>query len=139
VAVASRPVGVDLECRRTVAAVESLSLRCFSPTEHRVLMNVPQALREETFLRLWTRKEAVLKARGDGLSGLQSIDVTGEMAVELSDDPAWRPPGTRWHVREFQQEGALAALALAAAGNEQVDVRQIVAADVAEIQGDRND
>ena len=135
VAVASRPVGVDLECRRTVAAVEALSLQFFSSTEHRVLMNVPHALREETFLRLWTRKEAVLKARGDGLSGLQSIDVTREMAVEFSGSPAWRPPGTGWRVREFQQKGALAALALAAARRESVDVRQIVAADVAEIQG----
>jgi hypothetical protein len=37
-------------------------------------------------------------------------------------------------VREFQQEGALAALALAAARHESVDVRQIAAADVADIQ-----
>jgi 4'-phosphopantetheinyl transferase len=128
VAVASRPVGVDLECPRTLDAVESISSQFFSSTEHRVLMRTPRARRDDMFLRLWTRKEAVLKARGDGLAGLQSIDVTGDIVLELSRGTGRRLPGTGWHLREFQQDGTLAALAIAASAKESVHVLQIVTA-----------
>ncbi|MET4924703.1 4'-phosphopantetheinyl transferase superfamily protein [Streptomyces sp. PSRA5] len=66
VAVADVPVGVDVERlpgRRTV----ELCLARLHPREREELLRVPRAERPLEFCRLWTRKEAYLKAVGTGL------------------------------------------------------------------------
>ncbi|MFG2052731.1 4'-phosphopantetheinyl transferase family protein [Micromonospora sp. NPDC048930] len=69
VVVAARPggpVGVDVERRRTLPAV-ALAERWYHPAEAAWLRARDGAGRELDFLRLWTAKEAVGKALGDGL------------------------------------------------------------------------
>jgi 4'-phosphopantetheinyl transferase len=68
-----------------------------------------------TFLQLWTRKEAVLKAAGFGiLRGLDSVDVSqqSENFVRLND-ASRQVPGTPWLVRDLELAdnfiGAIAA------------------------------
>lgn len=62
-----RAVGVDLEPLRPDPPLEAASL-VFSPAERRLLDTQAAALRGAAFLRLWTRKEARLKAEGQGFS-----------------------------------------------------------------------
>lgn len=63
-----REVGVDLEpYGRSDDLVETV-LHALAPDERRMLANVPVAQREACFFRLWTCKEAYLKATGEGLS-----------------------------------------------------------------------
>jgi 4'-phosphopantetheinyl transferase len=62
-------VGVDVERLRPVADGLSLAARYFAPDEARALAALPADERDEAFLRLWTSKEAVLKATGEGLTG----------------------------------------------------------------------
>ncbi|MFZ6761493.1 4'-phosphopantetheinyl transferase family protein [Pseudoroseomonas sp. WGS1072] len=62
-----RAVGVDLEPLRPDPPLEAASL-VFSPVERRLLDAQDVASRGTTFLRLWTRKEARLKAEGQGFS-----------------------------------------------------------------------
>ena len=45
----------------------------FSVQESCILRNLPPKKRDEQFLLYWTRKEAYLKACGDGLTGLESM------------------------------------------------------------------
>ena len=56
---------------------EQISERFFSESERKVLREIPGPRKEETFFNCWTRKEAYLKAVGEGLAApLDSFDVT---------------------------------------------------------------
>jgi 4'-phosphopantetheinyl transferase len=75
----SAEVGVDVELAHRRVEAMRLAERFFSPGEVRTLRALPEALRQRAFLTCWTRKEAFIKARGDGLSlALDSFDVTLE-------------------------------------------------------------
>ena len=63
-----RDVGVDVEEVRHDLDVESIARRFFTGNEAAQLESVPVNSRLEVFLRCWTRKEAYLKATGEGLS-----------------------------------------------------------------------
>ena len=62
------PVGVDVEQRRP-RHVEAIGQTWFSTHEQRWLADVPDADRQSAFLRIWCRKEAVVKAAGVGIDG----------------------------------------------------------------------
>ncbi len=62
------PLGVDIEAPREMDDLMALAERNFTATECRELLALPEAGRLRAFLRCWTRKEAVLKAVGSGLS-----------------------------------------------------------------------
>lgn len=66
IAIAKTEIGVDIELCRPLPHLESLVETVFHPLEQRWLWR--QASIERSFFRLWTIKEAVLKATGAGLS-----------------------------------------------------------------------
>ncbi|MBW4473474.1 MAG: 4'-phosphopantetheinyl transferase superfamily protein [Stenomitos rutilans HA7619-LM2] len=68
-------VGIDLEAIRPVANLADLTQRFFSPREHAVIHALPDDLRLRSFFQHWTCKEALLKATGDGLMSLSTIEV----------------------------------------------------------------
>jgi 4'-phosphopantetheinyl transferase len=75
--VTGREIGVDVEFRRPMPDCEQISERFFSESERKVLREMPGPVKEETFFNCWTRKEAYLKAVGEGLAApLDSFDVT---------------------------------------------------------------
>lgn len=61
------PVGVDVEEVRD-AEVDDLARISFSPTELAAFGTVPQGDRRGAFFTYWSRKEAVVKATGKGMS-----------------------------------------------------------------------
>ncbi len=61
-------VGVDIEKIRSDVDTASLAERFFSVRERGGLLALPDHLRVQGFYACWTRKEAFLKATGDGLS-----------------------------------------------------------------------
>lgn len=61
-----REVGIDIEL--ISKATDAIAARFFSKAEQAALRALPICLRHEAFYSCWTRKEAYLKARGDGLS-----------------------------------------------------------------------
>ena len=91
--VREREIGIDLERIRTNFEHEEIAARSFSPREVAVLGAVPPAMKALAFFHCWTRKEAYIKAQGQGLSlPLDSFDVSlvpGEPATLLAtrDDP----------------------------------------------------
>jgi 4'-phosphopantetheinyl transferase len=61
-------LGVDIEEIRDDVETNSLAERFFSVRERAGLQALPDHLRVQGFFACWTRKEAFLKATGDGLS-----------------------------------------------------------------------
>jgi len=62
-----REVGVDVERLRPLPRAERIAERFFSVPERTALKGLPAERRLEGFFTCWTRKEAYIKARGDGL------------------------------------------------------------------------
>jgi 4'-phosphopantetheinyl transferase len=73
----NRLIGVDVERIRPLSDAKPIAERFFSPTEYNQFITVPEKLEVEAFFNCWTRKEAYIKAIGDGLSyPLDVFDVT---------------------------------------------------------------
>jgi 4'-phosphopantetheinyl transferase len=72
-----RDVGVDLEEMRFIEDADKIAEQFFSPRENETLRALSGAEKLEAFFHCWTRKEAYLKATGDGLARpTRSFDVT---------------------------------------------------------------
>ncbi len=87
-----RRVGIDVEFIWESVELLSIAKNFFTPREYALLQTVPPSLQCAAFYNAWTRKEAYLKARGEGLSLLQTVEVTllpGHPVeiVATSDDP----------------------------------------------------
>ncbi|HBL11403.1 MAG TPA: 4'-phosphopantetheinyl transferase [Cyanobacteria bacterium UBA11162] len=72
----SYSLGIDLEYSRTMPDAEQLAKRFFSTNEYKVIRTLPNDQKQEAFFNAWTRKEAYLKATGEGLMGLSQVEVS---------------------------------------------------------------
>jgi 4'-phosphopantetheinyl transferase len=109
-------LGIDVEFVRPILDAASLAERFFSARESTFLHSLPEEERAEAFLRLWTCKEAYLKASGKGLTmPLANIDVlflAREVAERVSANGD-QYELDRWSLKLFQPApGYLAALAV---------------------------
>jgi 4'-phosphopantetheinyl transferase len=114
--VRAREIGVDVEKIRKQSDVEQIAERFFSECERRSLRKCQGDQLHEAFFRCWTRKEAYIKAKGEGLSlPLHQFDVSIERQPEQGL-LATRPDSTeakRWRVINMPvQSGYAAALAV---------------------------
>jgi 4'-phosphopantetheinyl transferase len=70
-------LGVDIECVRILPEAEQIAAKFFSPRESAMLNAVPAEQKMEAFFHCWTRKEAYLKATGEGIAdALPRIEVS---------------------------------------------------------------
>jgi 4'-phosphopantetheinyl transferase len=112
-----RELGIDLERERPLSDAEGIAGRFFSAGEGKALFGLPEGERGRAFFRCWTRKEAFIKATGDGLSRpLDGFEVTvgpGEDARLLRVDGEPEEVG-RWWLQDVEPAaGFLGALAVA--------------------------
>ncbi len=90
-----RQVGIDLERLRRIPERDDIARQWFR-AEEREAYHADSASRDSAFLRLWTRREAYLKAIGTGLTGLEASS-----AIDLE----------RWEVHELRPfDGYVGAL-----------------------------
>jgi 4'-phosphopantetheinyl transferase len=98
-----RQIGVDVEKLRSSSDLEGISRRFFSTHERSQLAALPTEEIAAAFFRCWTRKEAYVKATGDGLSlPLDQFDVSlgpGESNALLATRPD-ASEAQRWLLRE---------------------------------------
>jgi 4'-phosphopantetheinyl transferase len=122
IAVAS-DVGVDLEYIQAQSDYADVARRFFSAAEVDYLIALPSHLHAEAFFSCWTKKEAYLKACGEGLAiPLNSF------SVPLTTDPAQTPvdlhvaskdiaPAKRWSLYTLRPApGYAGALAIEGTG-----------------------
>ena len=97
-------VGVDVERFRRDLNVKEIAGRFFSAAEQRALLRIPEVFSHEAFFGCWTRKEAFVKARGEGLScPLDSFDVSVDPydeEVPLTTRPDGYEAG-KWHLQSL--------------------------------------
>ena len=100
-----RELGVDIERIRPDFASADIARRFFCVAESARLLSLPPELQPKAFFECWTRKEAYIKARGDGLSRrLDSFEVAfgpgvASSIVSAADEP---DAATRWSVHDLQ-------------------------------------
>jgi 4'-phosphopantetheinyl transferase len=85
-AIAPFSVGVDVERLRSFADLQPLIASCCSTAEIAALAAMDPETRAAGFLRIWTRKEAALKAWGTGIGAV----ALNELHVGAETD--WLPP-----------------------------------------------
>jgi 4'-phosphopantetheinyl transferase len=110
-------VGVDVERVRMIPDLEELVARFFSPNEHAKFRNLTAGQKPAAFFNLWTRKEAWLKATGDGITHLLSQVEVSFLPTEqarLVRLPATYTKSSFWSLQELApRPGFTAALAAA--------------------------
>lgn len=114
--VRKRQIGVDVEKINPAPDVRRLAERFFSVAERRALERLSGDELHAAFFRCWTRKEAYVKARGEGLSlPLHQFDVSvaadeSQALLASRPDPS---EASRWILRDLRTSpGYAAALAV---------------------------
>lgn len=121
-----REVGIDIESTTRDVDIEGVARQAFSPIECEALTSLSPDARRAAFFRIWTRKEAYVKARGDGLGyptrtfsvwhlpggdatrladGRQTGSLAGWQLLEIPAPPnfcaALAAPGRDWSAMSF--------------------------------------
>jgi len=79
-----REIGIDLEGVRILPDADDIAALAFSPREHRTYLALDPEQKPRAFFNCWTRKEAFVKALGEGLRHpLHRFDVS-----LVPDEPA---------------------------------------------------
>ncbi len=109
-------LGVDIEKIHDMSDMGRIVESFFSPLENKKFCSLPECSRKKTFFNYWTRKEALLKAMGVGLSfPLDIFDVlfdeddTSQVSITTRNQNA----ETEWTLRDIDIfEGFTSTLAL---------------------------
>jgi len=99
-----REVGVDLERIDLPADWPLLAERVFSPRELGELHALPAAQRSAAFFKGWTRKEAYLKATGEGLTvapAAVEVSLAPDQDARLLLVPDGSEAARRWTIRDL--------------------------------------
>ena len=112
----TREIGIDVEYLSDMPDAEEIALTTFSSLENKMLQSLPKHQRLEAFFNCWVRKEAYIKAIGNGLyHALDQFDVSlapGEptrlLSIEGSAEQA-----SGWFMKSLiPEDGYVAALAV---------------------------
>jgi 4'-phosphopantetheinyl transferase len=109
-------IGVDIEFVRDIPEMDDIAEQFFSKKENKVFRSLPERKKKEAFFSCWTRKEAFIKAIGDGLyHPLDNFDVglkPGESAklIRMGGDSK---SASRWLIQDLKPgPGFIAAFAV---------------------------
>jgi 4'-phosphopantetheinyl transferase len=112
-------VGIDVEKVRPLPDAQELVARFFSPREAAAFRALPGETQGGAFFNLWTRKEAWLKAVGEGIAhSLNLVEVSflpGEPArlLNIAGD---RATAVQWTLRDLAPAGGYTAALATQAG-----------------------
>jgi 4'-phosphopantetheinyl transferase len=131
-AISDGEVGIDIENLRPVSTAQRLAQRFFSPEERKHVFELDGEARDRAFLRIWTQKEAYLKATGLGVG----MPLRG---VETEADPQAPPrlhavggdqaEAAHWTLVEADIPGAVCTIAVRGPEAE-LEVQQLMPVDL---------
>jgi 4'-phosphopantetheinyl transferase len=100
-----REIGVDIERVRDIPEMDKIVEQFFSAKEKDFLRSLPESMKKEVFFDCWTKKEAFIKAIGDGLyQPLDKFDVApipGELTrpLRMGEDSKI---ASRWFIQDLK-------------------------------------
>ncbi|MDD5579777.1 MAG: 4'-phosphopantetheinyl transferase superfamily protein [Methylobacter sp.] len=104
-------LGIDIEVGKQRANFSALVNKCFAEEEAAYWNKLPEDQKSREFYRFWTRKEALVKAAGQGLSlGLKRCVVNPENPTEFLRVPAACGQAQAWHVKDIDLGHDICAL-----------------------------
>ena len=78
-------IGIDIEYKKRIDDWSSVAERFFSPRENIQIRRLNQSRRIDAFYDCWTRKEALIKATGEGLSArLDEFEVSISSGLHIA-------------------------------------------------------
>lgn len=119
-----REVGVDVEFMRADFATDEVAEHFFSVAEIYTLSGLEPHLRTQAFFSCWTRKEAYVKARGEGLSmplDVFDVSLAPDVSAAMLNNRVDKSEPARWIFQDLHiasdYAGALVVEALASPPN----------------------
>jgi 4'-phosphopantetheinyl transferase len=95
-------IGIDVERLDRMNPGLDIARHFFSPAEIALLGNAPEERQRETFFRLWTLKEAFIKATGEGLArALDSFSLTLD-PLAIAFVPVGADVASNWQFAQLQ-------------------------------------
>jgi 4'-phosphopantetheinyl transferase len=85
------PIGVDIERLRACDEL-ALAQRFFEPSEFQALLELKPEYRQNAFFEIWSKKEAFIKALGQGLAYLDQFSVIKNSTLK------------EWHLESFDYQ-----------------------------------
>jgi len=107
-----REIGIDVERVRPLGDVDAIVERFFSEREKMEFRLVSPDVKHEAFYACWTRKEAYLKAIGEGLGHplrIFSVSVLPTEAAGFSAQGLSSEETSSWALRDLRPQGGYAA------------------------------
>jgi 4'-phosphopantetheinyl transferase len=99
-----QPVGIDIEYIHSMKGMDDFALQFFTPNECNLVHSLVGYKKQETFFRIWTCKEAFLKANGIGLTvpiNQVEVSLTTEGTGKLTSIGGDRERAARWRMETF--------------------------------------
>jgi 4'-phosphopantetheinyl transferase len=124
-----RSIGVDVEHVRHIENLSELVEMNFAPEEQAAWRSIPEPIQARAFFAGWTRKEAFLKATGEGLSRpLTSFALTINpdalpQVIRVDGD---RRAGAAWTVVDLRLGNAVAGAVVVAGADITVRSRELL-------------
>jgi 4'-phosphopantetheinyl transferase len=99
-----QPVGIDIEYGHPLKNMDDFALQFFTPNECKFIHSLSKDRKQESFLKIWTCKEAFLKANGSGLTtpiNQVEVSLTTEGTATLTSIGGDREQAARWRLKLF--------------------------------------
>lgn len=132
------PVGIDLELIRPMPDMQRLAERFFCPEETAEIMAAPGGERERAFFSCWARKEAYVKASGEGLSAPLNgfcVSASPEMPPHIVHVGHDTSAAQAWTLHDLQLSSGYAAALAYRGGQRSLLVYQAEVARLADTIG----
>ena len=120
---AHHEVGVDTELRTRSPSIVDIASTVFAADELRELLALEGDAKAERAVRLWTLKEAYIKARGMGLAlPLEKFAFRFGADVRIDIDPSLGDDATKWQFRTLALGPHVVSTAIACAPTDEVQI-----------------
>jgi 4'-phosphopantetheinyl transferase len=99
-----QPAGIDIEYIHPMKDMDDFALQFFTPNECNLVHSLVGYKKQETFFRIWTCKEAFLKANGSGLTvpiNQVEISLTSDGPLKLLSIGDDQEQVARWRLKTF--------------------------------------